>query len=183
MNKRTRITVALIVIAVLLGAGVTIAFIASSSQPVINTFTVGDIRLSLTETTGTTYQLIPGTTVNKDPYLTVKAGSDACWLFFKATASEDLTSCVIYAPGTGWTPLNGYEGVYYRQVDKTNADLSFPLLQSNQVKIKETLTEEQLAALQAAPTLSFTGYAIQSYGVASAENAWQQLISEGVNIR
>lgn len=184
MNKRTRIAVVLIAAAlVLFSVGATIAFIASSSHPVINTFTIGNIQLSLTETTGMSYQLIPGTTVNKDPRLTVKAGSDACWLFFKVTASDDLASCVTYAPAAGWTALAGAEGIYYRQVDKTETDVSFPLLLSDQVHIKQALTEQQLAALAVSPTLTFTGYAIQTYGVASAETAWQQLISEGVTIR
>lgn len=183
MNIRTRVACILIALALLLGGvGVTMAFIASSSSPVINTFTVGNIALSLTETTGTDYQLIPGTVVNKDPKLTVKAGSDTCWLFFRMTASQELAACATYAAAEGWTLLSGSESVYYRQVDRTDVDIAFPLLQSNQVRIKATLTEEQLAALQASPTLSFTGYAIQNYGIATAEDAWQQLISEGVTV-
>ena len=184
MNTRTRIAVILIVMSlVLLGAGVTAAFVASASPPVINTFTVGDIRLSLSETTGTTYQLIPGTAVSKDPRLTVKAGNESCWLFFKANASQDLTSCVTCTPADGWTALQGYEGVYYRQVGELSQDQSFPLLLDDRIYIKADVTEQQLAALQTSPTLSFTGYAIQTYGVATAEAAWQQLMSEGVTVR
>ena len=81
MNKKFRLAIAILtILAVMFGVGVTVAYLVASSKPVINVFTIGDIQLSLTETTGTDYQLVPGTTVKKDPKLTVKAGSDACFL-------------------------------------------------------------------------------------------------------
>jgi len=180
VNNRTKITVLLLTALVLaVGVGVTIAFIATSSQPVINTFTIGNVELSLTETTGTNYRLIPGTILDKDPHLTVKAGSDDCWLFFRMEASGNLADYVTYAPGPGWAALAGEEGVYYRQVDLSDVDQKFQLLQGNMVRVMDSVTEEQLAAIQASPTLDFTGYAIQRTGMATAADAWQALMSEG----
>lgn len=181
MRKRFTVAVALLAIsAILFGIGATLAFLSSATNPVINTFTVGDVQLSLSETTGEHYQLIPGAHIKKDPRLTVKGGSDACWLFFRVSESKHLSECVSYTIGPGWTALPGVDNVYYRQVDAVAADVSYPLLLGDGMLVKDTVTEEDLAALQASPTLAFTGYAIQKVGIATAEAAWQELINEGV---
>ena len=167
-------------LAVMFGVGVTVAFLVASSRPVINTFTIGDIQLSLTETTGEQYQLIPGTTISKDPTLTVKAGSDACWLFFVIDASTDLGNYVTYKPAAGWKPVPGMQDAYYRQVEKTDADIAFPLLQDDAIYVKDTVTEEQLSAIKTAPALAFTGYAVQKVELATVEEAWQALFGAEV---
>jgi len=180
---RKRIGVAALLLAVsaiLFGVGATLAFLATSSQPVVNTFTVGNVELSLTETTGENYQLIPGVHIKKDPRLTVKGGSDACWLFFRVNESGYPSEYVTYDIGPGWTALSGVDNVYYRQVDAVAADVSYPLLLGDGMLVKDTVTEEALAALQESPTLAFTGYAIQQVGIATAEDAWQKLTDEGV---
>ena len=176
MNKKVRFAVAFAtILAVMFGVGATVAFLVASSKPVINVFTVGDIQLSLSETTGEEYQLVPGATIHKDPTLTVKAGSDACWLFFIVDASADLSSYVTYTPASGWKTVPGMKGAYYRQVDKTEADIAFPLLQDNAIYVKDTVTEEQLAAISTAPAMAFTGYAVQKVELATVEDAWQAL--------
>ncbi|MGN1231703.1 MAG: hypothetical protein ACI4TP_07365, partial [Anaerotignum sp.] len=43
-------------------------------------YTYGDINIELEETTGTTYEIVPGNDLTKDPKVTVKAGSEDCWL-------------------------------------------------------------------------------------------------------
>lgn len=171
MKKRTVILL-ISVAALLVSVGATLAYLVASSRPVINLFTVGDIRLSLTETTGDLYRMIPGTTVAKDPRLTVKAGSDPCWLFFKLDKSADLDRYVTYAVADGWTPLPGNSTVWYRQVAATTRDTAFPLLAEDAVQIKDTVTEGDLAAVTTPPTMTFSGYAIQSYGIDDAEDAW-----------
>lgn len=179
MNKKFRFAVALAtILAVMFGVGVTVAYLVASSKPVINVFTVGNIQLSLTETTGTDYQLVPGTTVKKDPKLTVKAGSDACWLFFEMDTSGNLGNYVTYTPAEGWKPVPGIKGAYYRQVEKTDEDVAFSLLQGDVIHVKDTVTEEQLAAIKASPTLAFTGYAVQKVELNTVEEAWQALFSE-----
>ncbi|MBE6925389.1 MAG: hypothetical protein E7461_00965 [Ruminococcaceae bacterium] len=178
MNKKARFAVAFsTILAVMFGIGVTIAFLVASSRPVINTFTIGDIQLTLTETTGESYNLVPGTTVDKDPQLIVKAGSDACWLFFVIDASSDLGNYVTYAPAAGWKPVPGIKNAYYRQVEKSNEDVAFSLLQGDVIHVKDTVTEEQLSAIKTAPALAFTGYAVQKVELATVEEAWQALFS------
>jgi len=181
VNKKVRFAVAFAtILAVMFGIGVTVAFLIASSKPVINTFTIGDIQLSLSETTGDKYRLVPGTTVSKDPTLTVKAGSDACWLFFVIDASADLDNYVVYTPAAGWKSVPGMQDAYYRQVEKTDTDIAFPLLQDDAIYVKDTVTEEQLSAIKTAPGLAFTGYAVQKVELATVEEAWRALFGAEV---
>lgn len=167
----------LIVAAVLLTVtvGVTWAMLIDSSNSVVNTFTVGDVQIALTETTGSDYKLVPGAAVKKDPTVTVKAKSEACWVFVKVTPSTDLDSFCAYSIADGWAPLEGERDVYYRKVEATLTDTSFAVLKNNQVFVKDSLTEEQLNAIVVKPTLKVTAYAIQSDGLANAKSAWQTL--------
>ena len=98
----------------------TMAYLTSTDE-VKNTFTVGDINIGLTETTAD-YKMVPGNTIAKDPTVTVKANSEACWLFVKVTESTDLKDFITYAIAEGWTALPGVDGVYYREVPASAAD-------------------------------------------------------------
>ena len=40
--------------------GGTVAWLVAKSDPVVNTFTYGDININLEETTGSSYKIIPG---------------------------------------------------------------------------------------------------------------------------
>ena len=145
--KRTFVVVAAAILIIIASVGATMAYLVASSQPVINTFTVGYVQLSLTETTGDTYRLIPGTSQAKDPVLTVNTGSEACWLFFKVEKSPEFDNYVTFSVADGWQPLEGYSDIYYRAVNKVDTNTAFPLLEDNQVHIRPTLTEQLLSAL------------------------------------
>lgn len=176
MKKRL---VWLIVAAVLLTVtvGVTLAMLIASSNPVVNTFTVGDVQITLTETTGSDYKLTPGAAVSKDPTVTVKSGSEECWVFVKVTPSTDFDSFCAYSIADGWAPLEGESNVYYRKAEAALNDTPFAVLKGNTVQIKDSVTEEQLNAVVVKPTLTVTAYAIQSDGMANAKAAWQTLNS------
>ena len=182
-KKKLIITVVAAVLMMLVSVGLTLAYITASSRPVINTFTVGNVELTLSETTGEQYPLVPGVALAKDPTLTVHAGSDACWLFFTAEEDANLKQFVNYEIAEGWTPLDGHTNVYYRRVPAAYSNLSFAILKDNTVQVKNTVTEENLASLQKAPVLKFTGYAIQQIGVATAQEAWQGLKDKEVTDR
>ena len=94
--------------------GGTLAWLTDQTDEVKNTFTVGDINIGLTETTAD-YKMVPGNTIAKDPTVTVKANSEACWLFVQVTESTDLKDFITYAIAEGWTALPGVDGVYYRE--------------------------------------------------------------------
>ena len=173
MKKKT---LALVLALTLLVAGVvggTLAWLTDRTAEVKNTFTVGDINIGLTETT-TDYKMVPGNTIAKDPTVTVKANSEACWLFVKVTKSENLDTFITYAIAEGWTALPGVDGVYYREVSA--ADQTFSVLADNAVTVKSDVTRTMLETAKTdAPTLTFQAYAVQKDNVASASDAWAKV--------
>ena len=154
--------------------GVTVALLVASSKPVVNTFTVGGVDITLTETT-TEYKMTPGVTVAKDPTVTVLGNSENCWLFVKVEKENDFDTFCTYEIQDGWTALEGQAGVFYLMVEKSSANQSFPVLKNNSVLIKDTLTEEQLNGVTVNPTLTVTAYATQIEGLATPAVAWQAL--------
>ncbi len=92
-------------------AGGTIAWLIADTDPVVNTFTYGDIDLKLEETQvnpngdpvtdgdgnpvktteGNEYKMIPGEEYLKDPVVTVLEGNEACWLFVKLEEKGGVT--------------------------------------------------------------------------------------------
>ena len=145
--------------------GSSIAWLMTSTDPIVNVFTYGDIQIKLEETTGDRYKMTPGATLEKDPKITVLADSEDCWLFVKIdeSAVEKLSDYIDYSIADGWTALSGVPGVYYREVDSSARDVSFGVLANDRVTVKGTVTKEMLEKLNSAnyPTLTFTGYAVQ----------------------
>lgn len=175
MRKRY---ISLIVGAVLLisvSVGATYALLVTSSNAVVNTFTVGGVDITLTETTGDEYIMAPGVTVIKDPSITVIANSESSWLFVKVEKENNFDAFCTYEIQDGWTALNGYDGVFYQKVEKSSSNQVFQVLKNNCIVVKATVTEEELNAVSANPKLNFTAYAAQSDSLATADNAWNAL--------
>lgn len=169
---------ALVLALTLLVAGIvggTLAWLTDRTAEVKNTFTVGDINIDLTETTAD-YKMVPGNTIAKDPTVTVKANSEACWLFVKVTESTDLKDFITYAIAEGWTALPDVNGVYYREVPASAADQTFPVLADDAVTVKSDVTKTMLETAKTdAPTLTFQAYAIQRDHFATAAAAWAEV--------
>ncbi len=181
----SRAFIALLALVLVIGcvAGGTVAWLVAKTEPVVNTFTYGNINITLAETTGTNYKVIPGTVIEKDPKVTVKAGSEACWLFVKVeevgAISTITTDPVHYAIDTGWAQLKDKDGkdvsgVYYRLVDAVDNDTAFNVLKDNKIIVSGELTKETINgyAVQQ-PTLTFTAYAVQQENIADAATAWK----------
>lgn len=175
MRKSRKWLIIAAALLLVLGIGATIAYLVSSPATVHNTFTVGNVSITLQETTGAEYKLAPGVALPKDPTVTVKAGSEACWLFVKVEKEPALDAFCTYEIQSQWTPLPGQNGVYYCQAAKADTDQAYSILADNCVTVKDTVTEQALAAMTPYPTMKFTAYAIQSEGISTAEDAWQAL--------
>ena len=176
-----RALVALLAVVLVIGcaAGGTVAYLVSKPAAITNTFTVGDINAELTETT-TTYHIVPGVDIKKDPVATIKGGSEDCYLFVKVdeanwpafTEAGTTTRKVNYTVAGGWTPLAGENGVYYREVTRSEANQAFKILDGDKVTVSSSLTKEELNKVTTQPTLTFTVYAVQKAQVADAAAAW-----------
>ena len=158
--------------------GGTIAWLTDVTDPVTNTFTVGNIDIELIETTGATYKMVPGITIKKDPTATVKANSEDCYLFVKVEKSANFDTFMTFETADGWTVLSEGSNVYYREVKNNAADQPFSVLKEDQVAVKDTVTKEMMDEITVAPTLTITAYAVQMQngeGTFSAQEAWEKV--------
>lgn len=96
MDKKFLIVLVALVLSVTCTIGVTLAWLIDESNVVTNTFTVGNIEITLDEAkvdvngkattdrvTENTYKVIPGNSVDKDPTVTVAEKSENCWVYVK----------------------------------------------------------------------------------------------------
>lgn len=191
VSVRTLVVMLALVLMVGCAVGGTLAWLVAKTDPVVNTFTYGDINITLAEGTGGNYKIIPGVKIAKDPKVTVKAGSEACWLFvkvdeenwpeFKETNSE--TKKVSYTLADGWTALPNETGVYYREVGAVSDDTSFDVLKNNEVTVSENLTKAEVNSIAEGiqPKLTFTAYAVQKDGITDAATAWTKVDTTASN--
>ena len=185
--KKTLITILATVLVCCCAVGGTLAWLMDKTDTVTNTFTVGDIEIELAETT-TTYKMIPGNTIAKDPKVSVLAESEACWLFVQVTKSANFDTYLTYDVRNGWNELaddgdsNALTTVYYRTVTAEDAKngISYYLLAqgtdtyaNGYVTVKSDVTAAQLETAEVTqPTLAFTAYAVQSDNISAVEDAW-----------
>ena len=185
VSSKTFIAMLALVLVIGCAVGGTVAWLVSSTNAVVNTFTYGDINITLGETTGADYKIIPGVNIDKDPKVTVKKDSEACWLFVKVEeAGTFVANKVTYSIATGWTQGDGTnipENVYYREVEAVTADTSYYVLQGSTeypngvVTVSENLTKDEIKNITSKPTLTFTAYAVQKEGSADAAAAWAKV--------
>lgn len=184
VSGRAFVTLLALVLVFGCAVGGTFAWLTAKTDPVVNTFTYGDINIGLTETTGSGYKIIPGVNIEKNPKVTVTAGSEACWLFVKVeeenwptfTETDNSTAKIAYEIAPGWTKLEGQNGVYYREVGAAEAETSFEVIKGNLITVSENLTKTEVNnVVTVQPKLTFTAYAVQKDGVTSAAAAWAKV--------
>ena len=206
MRIKTLILSLCLVMVVLTAAAGTIAYLTDTSS-VTNTFTVGNIDMDVNEsevdengqkvengtpTTGNNYHLIPGKTYSKDPYVTIKAGSDECYvrMIAKITDAADVLAimgndflpqtCVNGWDNTVWVPAGMKvenneiicEFRYHTTVDASESDTNIVLAPLfTELVVPGILTGDQLAKLTDME-IKVEGHAIQTATFDNAEAAW-----------
>lgn len=177
----SRTFIMLLAVTLLIGCAIggTVAWLTAKTDPVVNTFTYGDINITLDETTGKDYKIIPGVDIAKDPKVTVNANSEACWLFVKVEEEGTfVANKVAYSIADGWTKGDGTKipaNVYYRAVDAVKNDTDFAVLKDNKIYVSEELSKSDIQSITAQPKLTFTAYAVQKDGIDTVEAAWEKV--------
>lgn len=176
-NKKLIIAVVALAVALCCAVGGTLAWLFDTTDTVTNTFTYGDINITLDESDDLDLQMVPGNTIVKDPEVSVEAGSEACWLFIKIEESADLADYIDYSLADHWIPLNGVAGVYYLEVSAADAKagIGYGILVDDQVTVLEEVDKEMMEAVKngtATVELNFTAYAVQKDNVDTAAEAW-----------
>ena len=196
--NRARIQVITIAVSLMLVAAIaiggTVAWLVDTTESVTNTFTFGDINITLTETdaikgsdgnfTKAYTGLVPGATVPKDPKVTVEAESVDHWLFVKIKKSTTFDAYFNVDLVTDWENVTGDVYVYTGSVEDGNP---ISILTEDKITVKSEVTKEEIKALDdpgtVQPTITFTAYAIQkdnltdqnSDGNVDATDAWALL--------
>ena len=190
VSSKTFVVMLALVLALGCAVGGTIAWLTANTDPVVNTFTYGDINIELYEHKYNAadntldksqkvdkvedYKIVPGKNLPKDPTVKVVGGSEDCWLFVKVVETGTfVANKVTYDIANGWIELNGVPGVYYREVNAATAlaGTTFNVLKDNMVFVKDNLTKDDIATATN-PTLTFTAYAVQKENVADPATAW-----------
>ena len=211
--------VALFALAVI---GGTIAYFSDTTETVKNTFVAGDIKIMLdeqkvteygvadgdTRVTANQYMLVPGHTYTKDPTVTVKANSEACYVRIKvkvigldalktavdkATHPEYFNGDILLLEkfvggwdNTRWLAdgswafdgTDTYEFRYAQVVAKAATDTALEPLFTT-FQLPGYFTGTQTAALETAKLeFDVTADAIQADGFDSADAAWAEFHPE-----
>ena len=145
MNKMKKFALIAVCAALLVCVTIsaTVAYLTSTAK-VENTFTVGDVKITLDEAkvtaagvpvegaarvTANKYHLLPGNQYVKNPIVHVDANSESCIVFVKVengiknieAPTTTVNGQVIYKSiedqmaGYGWQALTGHPGVYYKK--------------------------------------------------------------------
>lgn len=190
MKKKTVALVLAMALVFALAVGGTIAYLTDKTQTIENTFTVGNVNIELKETFNTdadkdgkldswTAQLIPGKSYVKDPTVSVKEGSEDCYLFVKFDELGDAAKYIQYTSNLNeenyWYQDERLpDNVWYRQVAKTDTIRSFGLLADKTVTINGTTVTSATMDLAKEAKLVYTAYACQSYGL-DVVQAWNEV--------
>ena len=195
MKKKILKVLALVACAVLLVVGSiagTYAFLTFKTDTVTNTFTYGNIQITLNEANVTEYgvvdgdtrvkaneyKLIPGHNYVKDPTITVLADSEACYLFVKVVNGiseiEADTTIAAQMAENGWKVLDSAAGIYYYSavVETSDEDQTVDVFGEFTIKTGANVSGYGDA------TIEVTAYAVQADGVtgdnfaAKAATAW-----------
>ncbi len=178
--KKAVITAVALTLVLCLAVGGTLAYLTAKTDPVTNTFTYGNVDITLTEkgavNNAQSFKMVPGDTIKKEADVAVVEGSEDCWLFIKVEKANKFDTYMDYEMAAGWTALEGQTGVYYREA---KAGDSFDVLAADQVVVKSEITKAQMEAIGTAyPTMTFTAYAVQKAYIADAATAWVKLTNQ-----
>ena len=123
MKKTLTIVMAMVLVAAVAITG-TLAYMSAQAGTVTNTFKFGSMTIELDESkvdekgqiiTGAgamrvkenTYKVTPGATVDKDPTVHVKGGSEKCYVYVSVQNNMLINGKEVasYTPNTGWTKI------------------------------------------------------------------------------
>ena len=173
MKKKLLASVVAIALVACCVIGGTLAWLTDKTDPVVNTFTVGNVNIDLDESDDLDLKIVPGKNITKDPEVTVKANSEDCYVFVEIESDNWIDGMTYSIDETaGWQDLPGVTGVYYQVVSASNADQVINVLANQQVVVSGDITKETLDAVTTAPTLTFTAYAVQFEGMTDVNAAW-----------
>lgn len=160
MKKKILVACLCVALAVLTVAGTTLAYL-TSQQTVTNTFTVGNVKITMDEKdvdndTNTadnvaingeqrdkanSYKLMPGQTYTKDPIIRVDANSENCYLFvtvdnqISSIEATGNTTVAAQMAANGWQAVENQTNLYVYIGKAEGASAPLAVAKSNNVPV------------------------------------------------
>jgi len=188
MKTRTKVLILALsaILLVVTTVFATVAYLTSMSVVITNTFTVGNVTITLDEANvdvygvqedatrvqTNEYKLIPNHTYTKDPTIHVGDDSENCFLFVYVNdgiaAIEAADTIATQMANKGWKEVDGVANVYYYSVNDggANADNLKSVAASADVAVFDnfTTTEDAIVGNYTSATIVVKAYAIQADG-------------------
>lgn len=179
MNKLLKVlAVALCAVLLIVGSvAATVAYLSMSTETVEHTFTAGNINIYLNSLEPIDKTMMPGEDIEVNRTVTVKAGSEKCYLFVEINKQNGFDTFLTYTideEGEGWKPLEGKNDVYYIVVEaNASEDQTFNVF--DHFTAKADCTKAQYDEIPAAskPIATLTAYAVQFVSLDNAAAAWE----------
>ena len=184
---------ALLVTASVMG---TMAYLTSTSDAVENTFTIGQVAITLdeadvkpdgtredttTRVIANTYHLLPGHEYVKDPIVHVNAISEDCYVFVKvengisayeAATDADYTQIATQITNNGWTKLDEVANVYYMTYTKNQDDKDLEVFDEFKISGTADAVAGWANIKPETTKINVNAYAVQKDGFTTAKAAW-----------
>ena len=183
MKKKLMTVLALVLVIALSVAG-TYAYLTSQAS-VKNTFTVGNVSITMDETdvdnstpdadrdVANAYKLIPGTTYIKDPVIHVTATSEKCYLFVKvenniagAETADATKTVAAQLAANGWTLVDSQTNIYVYK-DAVNGGVDVKVFEN--FTVSNDINNDALKAAADGKTIVVTACAVQAEGLTAAQ--------------
>lgn len=183
MKKKLMTVLALVLVIALSVAG-TYAYLTSQAS-VKNTFTVGNVAITMDETdvdnstpdadrdVANAYKLIPGTTYTKDPIIHVAATSEQCYLFVKvendiagAETTEAGKTVAAQLAANGWSLVDGQTNIYVYK-DAVNGGANVNVFEN--FTVSNDINNDALKTAADGKTITVTACAVQAEGLTAAQ--------------
>ena len=192
MKKKTLALLLALVLVFGAAVGGTIAYLTDKTASITNTFTVGDIGdLTLTETTGDSYTIIPGANISKNPVVAYASDTNndvAVYVFVKVAApdwtvaadnktytksTKSADPALSFTIDNSWTYLtkDGSDYIYYAAVNAAT-DFSASVISGNSITVSAGIVDGEIESLTG--SLTFAAYAIQQAGF-TVNTAWAEV--------
>lgn len=191
--RKILVSLAALALVAAISIGGTLAYLTSTAK-VENTFTVGNVSITLDEAKvneygtpdanvprvpGNAYKLIPGHTYTKDPTIHVGGLSENCYLFVKVEngldGAEGTSTIAAQMEKLGWKAVDGQTGVYaWHGTTGGTMNATRAIVAANEnVTVFNTFTFGSQAdpARYESAEIVVTAYAIQADGLASETDA------------
>lgn len=192
MKKAKKALLLALCAVLLVGATIagTVAYLTSTTKEVTNTFTAGNVTITLDEApvdlygkvaegdrgTANKYKLIPGHTYTKDPTIHIKGGSEVCYLFVKITnglaAIEGSSKIHDQILKNGWVVVDEANGIYGKETALDAREIAADKYMDVPVFGELTIADTADVASYTTATINVQACAIQADGFKNMIEAW-----------